>query len=324
MKILVTGKDGQLGKAFQKKFQSLLQDNPSAFDIQYIGRRECDLADLSVLENILHEYQPNVIINAAAYTAVDKAEQEIDLAFTINAAVPELLAKYAASHGAYLLHYSTDYVFDGQGDAFYNEDHPIGPLSSYAKSKAEGERLISEVFASSRGPQISKSHYAIFRASWLYGDGDNFIRTILRLAQDRSELKVIADQFGVPTSTEWLVALSADFLFDMSRAANIVLRDFPSGIYHAVPAGQTTWYGLACLAVETAKASGRNLLLEVANIHAIPASEYPLPAPRPMNSRMSTQKLQKALADFGLVSQFPQWDQLVRIYVADLVKNQLI
>ena len=184
--------------------------------------------------------------------------------------------------------------------------------------------MISEVFASSRGPQVSKSHYAIFRVSWLYGDGDNFIRTILRLAQDRSELKVIADQFGVPTSTEWLVALSADFLFDMSRAANIVLRDFPSGIYHAVPAGQTTWYGLACLAVETAKASGRNLLLEVANIHAIPASEYPLPAPRPMNSRMSTQKLQKALADFGLVSQFPQWDQLVQIYVADLVKNQLI
>jgi len=324
MKILVTGKDGQLGKAFQKKFQSLLQDNPASLDIQYIGRRECDLADLSALENILTEYQPNVIINAAAYTSVDKAEQEIDLAFTINAAVPELLAKYAASHGAYLLHYSTDYVFDGQGNTFYGEDHPIGPLGSYAKSKAEGERLILDAFASDKGSQVAKSHFGIFRTSWVYGDGNNFIRTILRLAKDRSELKVIADQFGVPTSAEWLAARSTDFLFDASTGSNIVLRDFPSGIYHAVPAGETTWYGLARLAIEVAKASGQNLLLEVANILAIPASEYPLAAPRPMNSRMSTRKLQKVLEDVGLVSQFPQWDESVRTYIVELVKNRLI
>jgi dTDP-4-dehydrorhamnose reductase len=324
MKILVTGKDGQLGKAFQKKFRGLLQENPSAFDVQYIGRRECDLADLSALQNILTEYQPNVIINAAAYTAVDKAEQEIDLAFMMNAAVPELLARYAASHGAYLLHYSTDYVFDGQGDTFYAEDHPIGPLGSYAKSKAEGEFLIAQTFSNSRGSQGLKSHYAIFRTSWVYGDGANFIRTILRLAKDRSELKVIADQLGVPTSAEWLAALSADFLFDTSTGPAILLRDFQSGIYHAVPAGETSWHGLACEIVEVARVSGLSLALGVADIKAITASEYPLPAPRPMNSRMATRKLQKALADFGLVSQFPQWDQLVRMYVADLVKNQLI
>jgi dTDP-4-dehydrorhamnose reductase len=301
-----------------------LQDNPASLDIQYIGRRECDLADLSALQNILTEYQPNVIINAAAYTAVDKAEQEIDQAFMMNAAVPELLAKYAASHGAYLLHYSTDYVFDGQGDTFYAEDHPIGPLGSYAKSKAEGEFLIAQTFSNSRGSQVLKSHYAIFRTSWVYGDGANFIRTILRLAKDRSELKVIADQFGVPTSAEWLAALSADFLFDTSTGSGILLRDFQSGIYHAVPAGETSWHGLACEVVKVARVSGLSLALGVADIKAIPASEYPLPAPRPMNSRMATQKLQKALADFGLVSQFPQWDQFVRIYVADLVKNQLI
>ena len=197
----------------------------------------------------------------------------------------------------------------------------MGPLGIYGKSKAEGERLILEAFSSIKGSQTPQPHYAIFRTSWVYGDGANFIRTILRLAADRSELKVIADQFGVPTSADWLAALSTQLLFKLSLDSSLLLRDFPSGIYHAVPAGETTWHGLACLAVETAKVSGQNLLLELANIRAIPASEYPLPAPRPMNSRMSTQKLQKALEDFGLVSQFPEWDQSVRSYVSELAKK---
>ena len=324
MKILVTGKDGQLGRAFQKEFKKLFQGKQSEVEIQYIGRRECDLSDLNALENILNKFGPSVIINAAAYTAVDKAEQEIDLAFTINAAVPGLLAKYAASHGAFLLHYSTDYVFDGQGSTFFAEDHPVGPLGIYGKSKAEGERLILEAFSSFKGSQARGARYVIFRTSWVYGDGGNFIRTILRLAKDRPELKVIADQFGVPTSADWLAALSAQLLFEFSSDSSLLLRDFPSGIYHAVPPGETTWHGLACVAVEAAKASGQNLLLEVANIQAIPASEYPLPAPRPMNSRMSTQKLQKALEDLGLVSQFPEWDKSVRSYISELANKQPI
>ena len=323
MKILVTGKDGQLGRAFQKEFQRLFQNKHSKVDIRYIGRQDCDLADLSALKNILHEFQPNVIINTAAYTAVDKAEQEIDLAFTINASVPGLLAKYAASNDAYLLHYSTDYVFDGKESAFYIEDHPAAPLGVYGKSKAEGERLILEAFSSIKGSPAPKAHYAIFRASWVYGDGGNFIRTILRLAKDRSELKVIADQFGVPTSADWLAALSADFLFDLSADSQILLRDLPSGIYHAVPAGETTWHGVACEAVKIARDSGLSLATDVADIKAIPATEYSLPAPRPMNSRMSTQKLQKTLKDLGAVSKFPVWNELVRDYVSELVKKQL-
>ena len=321
MKILVTGKDGQLGKAFQKEFLSLFQDRHSEIDIRYIGRQECDLADLDALETILREYQPNVIINAAAYTAVDKAEQEGDLIFAINAVVPGLLARYAASNGTYLLHYSTDYVFDGEGSDFYTENHPTVPLGVYGKSKAEGERLILEAFSTIKGPQ---AHYAIFRTSWVYGDGSNFIRTILRLAKDRGELKVIAEQFGVPTSAGWLAALSANFLFDLSADSSIALRDFPSGIYHVVPAGATTWHSLACTAVEIAKTAGADLLLEVANIKPIPATEYLLPAPRPMNSRMSTLKLQQTLEVLGIETQFPEWDELVRTYVADLVKNQFI
>ena len=179
MKILVTGKDGQLGRAFQKEFQRLFQNKHSKVDIRYIGRQDCNLADLSALENILHEFQPSLIINAAAYTAVDKAEQEDDLVFAINAAVAGLLARYAASNGTYLLHYSTDYVFDGEGSDFYTENHPTAPLGVYGKSKAEGERLILQAFSKIKGPQ---AHYAIFRTSWVYGEGGNFIRTILRLS----------------------------------------------------------------------------------------------------------------------------------------------
>jgi len=324
MKILITGKDGQLGRAFQKGLKTLFQNKHSEVEIRYIGRQDCDLADLRAREKILNEFQPSVIINAAAYTAVEKAEQEIALAFTINGSVAGLLAKYAASSEAYLFHYSTDYVFDGKGSGFYTEDHPISPLGTYGKSKAEGERLILEAFSSIKGSQAAKPHYAIFRTSWVYGDGTNFIRTILRLAKDRTELKVIANQFGVPTSAEWLAALSANFLFVLSADSSIALRNFPSGIYHVVPAGATTWHSLACTAVEIAKTAGADLLLEVANIKPIPATEYLLPAPRPMNSRMSTLKLQQTLEVLGIETQFPEWDELVRTYVADLVKNQFI
>lgn len=321
MKILVTGKDGQLGKAFQKEFGHLFQNAGSDVVVRYIGRQECDLSSLSAIGAVLEAFQPNLIINTAAYTAVDKAEQEIDLAFAINAAAPGLLAQYAATHGATLLHYSTDYVFDGSGSHFHSEDHPLGALGVYGKSKAEGERLIIEAFSGLNQPS---SRYAIFRTSWVYGEGGNFIQTILRLAKDRHELKVIADQFGVPTSAKWLADLSSQFLFDLSVGGDISVREFQSGIYHAVPFGETTWYGLACETVRLAAELGAPLELAPGGIKPIPAIEYPLPAPRPMNSRMSTLKLRKTLEILGVKPKFPQWDQLVREYVSELVKNQLI
>ena len=320
MRILVTGKDGQLGRAFQKEFDCLFGSQNFAIQVRYIGRQECDLSDLNVLRKILNDFQPNLIINTAAYTAVDKAELEYELAFAINALAPELMAKYAVTHNVSLMHYSTDYVFDGEGSDFYSEDRAVRPLGVYGKSKAKGECLIVDAFSQSNN---ADTRYAIFRTSWVYGEGGNFIRTILRLAKDRSELKVIADQFGVPTSADWLAALSADFLFGLSADSQILLRDFPSGIYHAVPAGETTWHGLACEAVKIARESGLSLATDVADIKAIPATEYSLPAPRPMNSRMSTQKLQKTLKDLGAVSKFPVWNELVRDYVSELVKKQL-
>ena len=320
MRILVSGKDGQLGRAFQKEFDCLFGGQNLAIQVRYIGRQECDLSDLNVLRKILNDFQPNLIINTAAYTAVDKAELEYELAFAINALAPELMAKYAVTHNVSLMHYSTDYVFDGEGSDFYSEDRAVRPLGVYGKSKAEGERLIIDAFSKSNN---ANARFVIFRTSWVYGEGGNFIRTILRLAKDRSELKVIADQFGVPTSADWLAVLSTDFLFDLSADSQILLRDFPSGIYHAVPAGETTWHGLACEAVKIARESGLSLATEVADIKAIPATEYSLPAPRPMNSRMSTQKLQKTLQDLGAVSKFPVWNELVRDYVSELVKKQL-
>jgi len=321
MRILVTGKDGQLGRAFQKEFDCLFGGQNLAIQVRYIGRQDCDLSDLNVLRKILNDFQPNLIINTAAYTAVDKAELDYELAFSINALAPELMAKYAVTHNISLIHYSTDYVFDGEGSDFYSEDRAVRPLGVYGKSKAEGERLIIDAFSKSNN---ANAHYVIFRTSWVYGDGANFIRTILRLAKDRPELKVINDQFGVPTSAQWLAALSIDFLFDLSLGKNGNLRDLSSGIYHAVPAGETTWHGLACEVVKIARGSGLSLMLEVADIKAIPTTEYPLPAPRPMNSRMSTQKLQKTLKDLGAVSKFPVWDKLVLEYVSELAKKQLI
>jgi dTDP-4-dehydrorhamnose reductase len=312
MKILVFGKDGQLGKAFKK----ILDGLPIAHDVKYVGRAECDLSHVSEIDELLTSFKPDLVINAAAYTAVDKAEQEVDLAFAINATAPETMATYCAHHEASFLHYSTDYVFDGSGTDFYLENHPTGPLGVYGKSKLAGERSVEKAFQGAS----DKACYAIFRTSWVYGMGGNFIRTILRLAKEREELKVIHDQHGVPTSAEWLAQISLDLSIDSVGR----LREFPSGIYHAVPAGETTWHGLACLVVQASLDAGVAMKAKSASILPIPATDYPLPAPRPMNSRMSTQKLQKVLSQYGLMSKFPQWDEQVRDYVADLAKNQLI
>ena len=320
MKILVFGKDGQLGKAFQEELNrrtSVLLAKPI---IQYIGRSECDLANEAALTQLLNQFQPQLIINASAYTAVDRAETESDLAFAINARAPEIMALYASEKNAVFLHYSTDYVFDGEKYGFYLEDDLRNPLGVYGKSKAAGEEAIARIFAGIRG----NGQHAIFRTSWVYGDGVNFIRTILRLAKEREELKIIDDQFGVPTNANWLAQVSLNLAFD----EHVRLRKFISGLYHAVPAGETTWHGLACLAVQAALDAGVTLKANSATIEPIFAAEYPLPAPRPMNSRMSTDKLYQVFVGRGDMSKLEQlnrpWDRAVRSYVANLAKDGLI
>jgi dTDP-4-dehydrorhamnose reductase len=317
MKILVFGKDGQLGKAFREVLDQ--RGISQLHQIEYLGRTQCDLLDGDAFIHHLDQSKPDLIINASAYTAVDKAETERNVAFAINAKAPEIMANYAAKYGATLLHYSTDYVFDGAKTGFYVESDSRNPLGVYGASKAKGEEVIENTFAHS-----TQGQYAIFRTSWVYGDGNNFIRTILRLAKERDELKVIHDQYGVPTSAEWLAQVSLNLVLD----EKLNLRKFSSGVYHAVPAGETTWHALASLVAQTAIQAGVALKAGPEAIKSIPAVEYPLPAPRPTNSRMDTAKLRLAIERTGDMSKLQHcnrlWDEDVKDYVTRLAKDGLI
>jgi dTDP-4-dehydrorhamnose reductase len=327
MNILLFGKDGQLGKAFKTVFDAGKVGKIN--NIKYVGRAECDLSNSEAIAELLNQIKPDLLINAAAYTAVDKAETEADLAYAINAKAPEVMAIYAKRHGATFLHYSTDYVFDGSKKTPYVESDVRNPLGIYGKSKAAGEEAIEETFANLSAN--SSTQYAIFRTSWVYGDGGNFIRTILRLAKERETLKVIADQYGVPTSATWLAEVSLALVINKQYQ----LKSFPSGVYHAIPLGETTWHALACHAVQAAIDAGAALKLRPDAIEAIPATDYPLPAPRPMNSRMARgagaaldRTMDKASGDLGVMTKLPllsqSWESQVSTYVQDLALRKFI
>lgn len=322
MNILVFGKDGQLGKAFQSVFAA--QKLGELHRIYFVGRAQCDLSNADTVLNLLRETQPQLIVNTAAYTAVDQAEQEIDLAYAVNANAPAIMAQYAVKEGATLLHFSTDYVFDGMKTTPYLESDVRNPLGIYGKSKAAGEEVIEKIFTAHPNPQ---AQFAILRTSWVYGDGGNFIRTILRLAKERDSLKVIANQYGVPTSARWLASISLAMVLD----ENHQLRSFPSGLYHAIPQGETTWHALASFAVQAAIDAGAVLKLRPDQIATIPASEYPLPVLRPMNSRMARSALDALMnqiykgADVTKWQKWQQsWQEPVADYVQDLVLHKNI
>jgi dTDP-4-dehydrorhamnose reductase len=331
MNILVFGKDGQLGRAFQTIF--VAQKLDALHDIHYVGRSQCDLSDADALLTLLQATKPELIINAAAYTAVDQAEKEVDLAYAINATAPTIMARYAAETSATFLHYSTDYVFDGTKATPYLEADARNPLGIYGKSKAAGEEEIEKIFRDHRNPQ---AQFAILRTSWVYGDGSNFIRTILRIAKERETIRIISNQHGVPTSSAWLAGISLDLVLSDDQH----IQSFSSGIYHAVPAGQTTWHGLATTAIQAAIDAGAQLKVDIKAIQPILANEYPLPAPRPMNSRMSTNKLRdllsKTVSKNTLVKldptnnrfmhefKFPEWEGMVHEYVHRLVITGMI
>jgi dTDP-4-dehydrorhamnose reductase len=316
--LVVFGKDGQVGQALQACLKDFKRP------VVFIGREQCDLSKPEAIREILNRYQPHVIINAAAYTAVDKAESEPEMAHAINAQAPAIMADYIAriSHGTFV-HYSTDYVFSGDKKNAYIETDPVGPLGQYGKSKLAGEQAIIQAFETSLVlpnklemddlDEQAISRYFILRTSWVYGEGGNFIRTMLKLAAERDRLKVISDQFGVPSSAEWLAQI----------ALELAGSKVESGIYHTVPDGETSWHGLAVFAIETAALAGEGIEVKSENIHAIPATEYPLPAPRPYNSRMSNEKLKKALSAMAFTNTYPNWREQVQSYVKDYVKKTL-
>jgi dTDP-4-dehydrorhamnose reductase len=314
--ILVFGKDGQVGRALQSCLKSF------KVPVVFLGRDECDLSDESALIVALNQYQPQIIINAAAYTAVDQAEVEPDLAFAINAKAPQLMAQYIAgvSRGV-LVHYSTDYVFADTKQAPYLETDSVGPVDQlcvYGQSKLAGEQAIEKVFNLIRDSDNLKdvdhlSSYFILRTSWVYGDGSNFIRTMLKLASERDSLKVVADQVGAPSSATWLAEIGVQ----------LAGGGVASGIYHAVPDGEVSWHGLAIFAIEVAASYGEGLELKSEDIQAIPAKDYPLRATRPYNSRMNNQKLKKVLSDMAFTGQYPHWQEQVDCYVKNIVKESL-
>jgi len=284
--ILLLGKNGQLGWELQRALSPL--GRVTALDRH--STEHCgDLTRPADLAATVRALRPDVIVNAAAHTAVDRAESEPELAQTLNAGAPGVLAREAAQLGATLVHYSTDYVFDGTGDAPWQEDDATGPLSVYGRTKLEGEQLI----------QQSGARHLIFRTSWVYAArGGNFAKTMLRLAAERERLTVIDDQFGAPTG--------ADLLADLSAHAIRAVRQRPelSGLYHAVAAGETTWHGYARYVIEHARRAGVPLKTPADGIAPVPTSAFPTPARRPNNSRLSTAKLQAA---FELV--LPDWQQ---------------
>ena len=277
MRILLLGKNGQVGWSLQRSLGPL--GEVIALDRHSPGG---DLSNLEALAHTVSTVRPDVIVNAAAYTAVDKAESEPELCHTINADAVAVLARAASSMGALLVHYSTDYVFNGSGDMPWVETDPTGPLNVYGQSKLAGEKAIA----------LSGCAHLIFRTSWVYGlHGGNFAKTMLRLAQEREQLKVINDQCGAPTSAELIAQVTAQAI--TATQGNLALR----GLYHLAATGQTTWHGYAQRLIAQARAQYPNVPWKVQSIEVVPTSAFPTAAQRPHNSRLNTQKLQSA---FGL------------------------
>ena len=297
MKILLLGKNGQVGWELQRSLSIL--GEVVACDFDSPAELKADFSDPESLVALVQRVRPDAIVNAAAHTAVDKAESEPDLARRINALAPGVLAREAAAIGACLVHYSTDYVFDGSGDQPRREDAATAPLSVYGHTKLEGEELI----------RASGCSHLILRTSWVYAArGGNFARTMLRLAAEREELKVIADQVGAPTG--------ADLLADVTALALWRLRSQPdlSGSYHCVAAGQTTWHEYAQFIIEWARAHGHAVKVAPDRVLSTLTLDYPTPARRPLNSRLDTQKLRRT---FGIT--LPHWQLGVQRLLAEVL-----
>ena len=288
MRILLTGKHGQVGFELQRALAPL-------GEVHAVDYGECDLVDASAICDLVRSFKPDLIVNPAAYTAVDKAESEPDLAHAVNAVAPGVFGEEAVKLGAWVVHYSTDYVFDGTKPGAYTEDDLTNPQSVYGRTKRGGEIALQE----------SGARHLILRTSWVVGaHGRNFAKTILRLAHEREQLNIVADQHGVPTSAALLADVTAQLVRQRQREAG---DHFPFGSYHVVAGGETTWCDYARFVVSEALAAGKPLKLSPDAIRPISSSEYPTAAKRPANSRLDTGKLR---GTFGL--ELPNWQSGVQ------------
>lgn len=283
MKILLLGKNGQVGWELQRSLAPL--GELIALDRHSVDGLSGDLSDLDALRTTIRQVGADIIVNAAAYTAVDKAESEAELAERINAQASQVMAEEAAAQGAWLIHYSTDYVFSGEGTRPWQENDAVAPVNCYGASKLAGEQAII----------ASGCKHLIFRTSWVYGArGNNFAKTMLRLAKDREILSVIADQIGAPTG--------ADLIADVTAQAiqQVLQRPELSGLYHLAADGEVSWHGYASHVIGFAQDNGEQLAVKT--INPIETRSYPTPARRPLNSRLNTQKLRD---NFSL--HLPDW-----------------
>jgi dTDP-4-dehydrorhamnose reductase len=294
MKIVLFGRGGQVGRELEQVL-------PSLGRLAAFGRDHADLERPDTVQEVLRRELPDIVVNAAAYTAVDKAESEPERARQINADTVGIIADEVARLGGWLVHYSTDYVFDGAKSDSYVETDPTGPLGIYGATKLAGEQRVA----------ASGCRHLIFRTSWVYAaHGSNFVRTILRLGQEREELAVVDDQIGAPTSAARIAAVTVAAIRRLTGGE----CELPaSGIYHLAAAGATSWHGLATLVVAAAHAGGLPLRIDPDRIRPIPSSAWPQVARRPANSRLDTAKLQRTF-DVTL----PPWQDDVREVVAAL------
>jgi dTDP-4-dehydrorhamnose reductase len=296
-KILVVGKNGQVGWELQRSL-SLLGD------VVALGRPEADLLTPQALLDQIRMERPDVVVNAAAYTAVDKAEADEAVATQINGAAVGELAQAARDVGALFVHYSTDYVFDGRKDGPYTESDEPNPQNAYGRSKLAGERAIRE----------AGGDWLVLRTSWVYAArGQNFMKTMLRLARERDELRVVGDQRGAPTWARMIAEATADIVAQAMHART--RGEFASGIYHLTSTGATTWHGFAELIVGYARHNDERHGVKTVSIIPILTADYPLPAKRPANSILAGDKLRR---DYGIA--MPAWDAAARLCLADLLE----
>ncbi len=301
-RLLVTGGSGQVGGA-------LLRTLAPLGEVIALDRAELDLANADSIRHAMREVQPRWVVNAGAYTAVDKAESEHELARAINTVAPGVFGEEAKKIGAAVIHFSTDYVFNGEKSTPYIETDATGPLNVYGRSKLEGER----------GLAASGAAHLIFRTSWVYGaTGKNFLRSILRMAQEREVLRIVADQHGAPTWSEELARMTARAIAHLEETAKAISLEnrvaAASGVYHATGSGETTWFAFAQAIVEEARERHPNAKL--AAVEPIATAEYPTPAPRPKNSRLDCGKLERT---FGW--RMTEWRDSVRRVVAELERE---
>ena len=294
MKILLFGKNGQVGWELNRSLLPL-------GEIIALGREDADFSNAESLRKVVQEIKPDLIVNAVAYTAVDKAEAEEELAKKINGVAPGVLAEEAFKINALLVHYSTDYVFDGTKKSSYVETDEPKPVNAYGRTKLAGEKVI----------QTSGCDYLIFRTSWVYGSrGHNFLLTILKLAKEREELSIVSDQIGSPTSARLIAETT---ILCIRQAINEKNKGvFTPDLYHLTASSSSSWHGFAKEIVEVAKQK-LSVDLKINDIKAIPTAEYPTPAKRPMNSQLDFTKLEQ---EYGIV--MPHWKKILDLCIEEI------